>query len=390
MPNETRGWGETGETGIRRPSDGDLWAGLVGEERAYPKEVHETAAGLEDVRARMVVLLVADDIYADPRHPTDSERHTFRAELARITEIGGGSLPRGLLRELSERADEPVDGAEIAWPEPVASALDELSDHRARAQLQHRGHRICRDPERATEREVLALERMVAALRRGGDMEAKLIADWTEHHPEPDPRGEHAADLPALRQRCEALQARYAVGHPGVSGGERLADRVRDQIDGPLAEMETGTAETSTASVTTLARNLQGVAGEWAAAVERTAGGPVELDRRFSYTDPGTGVRGRAQVDVVDTTLGQWVEVKNVADFGTGSPDWRRLQRQVRRLCWAAEENPLEGRHSAQVCVEFRRDARRSVMAALEEMGVEVVVKGRQLEDRAGERGLGL
>lgn len=265
----------------------------------------------------------------------------LQGELDDALEAGRGDLERGLVILWERRTGGAV---ERVWPAAVTDVLEQLTDPRARARLGEKAERVFRDLEDPTERDLREFAKMLAGLRRrgGGDLERALLAKWEHLHPTPEPWGEHAGELEKCRVAGGRVIAAIARGHPGVGGGERLVERVEGLVGGPLRRLEVGTDEATAERVLSVRENLLAAWSEWEAACERSARGPVEVGRRFLYTDASGKVRD-VDVDVLDHCGSVWVEVKHRRPFTTASSTWDDLEGQVRRLLMAAAQHPRDG-----------------------------------------------
>lgn len=352
----------------------------------YPPEVLKVLGGVSHHLANAELSTQIREIMGDVGAPGETELRVFRAMLEDVAEEGEGDLQRGLLLAWERRTGERVN-----WPTPVADLWLQITDDRARQRLEHKVERICRNVDDPTPHELHVLEWMVVGLSRRGDGDPVrgLLRELNrDDGPRREPWGERAADLPELHRRAEMVVESLDAGDPNVAGADRLAGRVRADIDGVLADMESGELEASTERVAGLVGNVMGVWAEWQCARERSVRGPVELGRVFKYVDLATGAVITVDVDVSDDGGQRWSEVKNLRPFTTDSRAWSELRRQVVGMVQAAEQNPVDG-VARRIAVEFRRGVTPSVAEALAGMGVEVI-GSRAVAHTAKERTWGL
>lgn len=212
------------------------------------------------------------------------------------------------------------------------------------------------------------MERIIDAMSRGGDLEARLIAEWERANPAP--RGEAIDEVPGLRNRAEALRSEIKEYVDRNPSAHKLLSDIRDGI-AVLDDMLSGRREATTEAVQGERNNLNGIEAEFRSA--QSEPGQPGVGRRFSLDGRPEAV----EVDVVSDNGLRWTEIKNTEPFGLESTNWiggagkQGARVQAQEMVRSAQQNPVNGQ-TPQVTWSFPKGVSVEVAAALRAMGITV------------------
>jgi hypothetical protein len=193
----------------------------------------------------------------------------------------------------------------------------------------------------------------------GKNLEAGLQKIAPKAPPSGPVRGAAVGELPRLRQSVEQLIAEietFAKANPDKPGIEKSATRLREQLDGPVSEMENGRLEATPEQVNAVDRVAKGAQGE----LERAKVAPPGT--RFSEIIDGV------EIDQVrlDGTLVQVVKARALRN---PSRTFEERVAQVKRTLTVAQNNPVNGR-PRKVVFDFPEGLSKDVAADFR--GIEV------------------
>jgi hypothetical protein len=193
-----------------------------------------------------------------------------------------------------------------------------------------------------------------AAKKGGGDLEAGLRQIAPKAPPSGPPRGAGVGELPRLRQSVERLIAEiedFAKANPDKPGIEKSATRLRQQLDGPVSDMENGRLEATPEQVNAVDRAAKGAQGE----LERAKAAPSGT----IFSDESLG----AEIDQIrpDGTL---VQIKKIRALRNPSRTFDVTVEQIKRTLDIAQKNPVNGQ-PRKVIFEFPEGLSKDVAADL-------------------------
>jgi hypothetical protein len=218
------------------------------------------------------------------------------------------------------------------------------------------------DPAHPTPENFKALRGFMegTAKKGGGDLEAGLRKLVPKAPPVKPAFGPAVGKLPGLRGETEQLIAAiddFAKAHPDKATITRTAERLRQQLDGPVTRMETGVEEATDEQVKGVERAIKG--------------GQGELDRAKA-APPGTvfgGFVDGVEFDQIrpDGTL---VQVKKMRALRNPSRTYDETVAQIKRTLEIAKNNKVNGQ-PRPVVVEFPEGLDKDVKASLEAIDVD-------------------
>jgi hypothetical protein len=240
-----------------------------------------------------------------------------------------------------------------------------LRDPRAIEQFDNMFNRMHGDSAR--------MQGVIDGMRARGDLEQRLIDDWTRQNPAPGvPFGEAIDQVAPLKDRATALRDQvndYLDANPQI-GGRGWTRALNGEI-ARLDDMLAGRLEATAQDVTSTSSNIDGVEAEFNSA--KGATNVTGVGRKFSLD----GRQEAVEVDVVSDGGRRWTDVKRVEPFGLDSTNWtghaghQGLETQATEMLRSASQNPVDGAPPT-VVFEFPRGVTREVANALRDMGAEV------------------
>jgi len=233
---------------------------------------------------------------------------------------------------------------------------------------------------------------VIAMARQGGgdvgsaNLERGLLEQWSKLNPEDRPPfGVGVGELTGLKSWGQALLSKLHIGKESytmIKGIDKLINRVDEQCfnpASPLRQLEIGKIETTSDRVTAIRNSLNGLEGEWDAAVAEVGrpgriGEDILLSVRFL-------VDGKdAEIDMISDKGMRWTQVKRLKPFGkppnnmvlTGGEGatYQSVMKQVRLTLRCAEQNKLHG-SAPQVVFQFPLGVAKEVAQAIETLEVE-------------------
>lgn len=192
------------------------------------------------------------------------------------------------------------------------------------------------------------------AKKGGGDLEAGLRKLMPKAPPSGPPFGAAVAELPRVRGAIEKLIAEiedFAKANPDKETINRTATRLREQLDGPVADMENGRLEATPDQVKGVDRAIKGAQGELDGAKSAPPG------TKFGEVIDGV------EFDQVRSD-GTLVQRKSIRALRKPSRTFDETVAQVKRTLEVAERHPVGG-SPRPVIVEFPEGLSADVAAEL-------------------------
>jgi len=180
-----------------------------------------------------------------------------------------------------------------------------------------------KDPLNPTPAEFDRLRKMMDGIEKanGGDLEAGLKAAKARENPAlKPPFGSEVAELPRLRDAAKQLLAEiddFVAKNPDRQTIRRAGQRLKNDMDGVLTDMETGKTEATPERIEGFENNLKGVQGEFDAAKAAPPG-----------TQFGVKKSGR-EIDRIFPDGSRWTNDKNFNLFGENDPRVADLEAQA-------------------------------------------------------------
>ena len=209
---------------------------------------------------------------------------SYLAKLARaaVKRIPGRFRPKPKVIEPDAAGQKPVPKpgsgdnlviCRILKCDTVPGVPDDLMAQRAKLSpemrqfLDSKVTRFFPDPANPTPNNFKALRGFMenAAKKGGGDLEAGLRKIAPKAPPSGPPHGTAVGELPRLRLKLEQTIAEiedFVKANPGNETMERPIERLKQQLDGPVSNMENGRLEASPEQVNTVDRAIKGVQDE--------------------------------------------------------------------------------------------------------------------------------
>jgi hypothetical protein len=271
-------------------------------------------------------------------------------QLARLELWTGGKSPQ----EIHDLFGGDIEAAKAQLSAPAGMTADAAARRaaltgRAQEMFDARWKAIVGDkvtPSRVTR----FLEAMDALARReSGDLQKALDAEWARvNAPKPTrpPSGPGAAELPRLRAAAEALVKEikdFIKANPGrLKGLEGVAKGQQRDIDGALADMETGAKEATPARIEGFENNLKGFRAEFEAATQAPPG-----------TEIGA-VRDGFEIDQISPDQKRWTNIKQWNLFSESDPRMADLIEQAKSNLETAAKHPADDGTIPEIVFDFK------------------------------------
>jgi hypothetical protein len=222
-----------------------------------------------------------------------------------------------------------------------------------------------KDPLNPTAAEFDRLRKMMDGIEKanGGDLEAGLKAAKARETPAvKSPFGSGASELPRLRNAAEQLLAEiddFAAKNPDKQTIRRAGQRLKNDMEGVLKDMETGKTEATPERIEGFENNLKGVQGEFDAAKAAPPG------TQFGVKKSGI------EIDEISPDGLRWKNEKNFNLFGENDPRVLDLEAQAKNTITVAQlpENAVGGK-VPQVEFHFGKGVTPEVAAKLRKVNV--------------------